>query len=388
MHSLTLHTECRWLLALMRRAVCGGGQVPDAPVDWDALLKLARRHRVETLLFRGLDGVANVPNEVWERLQNSWRRALMQDARQEYAARVIAEALTAHDIPYAPAKGLVLKEHYPSRELRYMSDLDFYIRAEDRERIHAVMESLGAVVANTDSGDVNYEMPGHVLVEFHGLLLYRVGIGGVENYADWTCVIPGENRLTEEAYALNLIGHVIYNMAGAGCGARFVLDIWVYRHRCPNQPDWNSVFARLAADGLEQVARNLLDLSEYWFGAGVGSELLDEMGAYILDSGLYGVGQRATLSVAGFQGGKLGAIKMQLFRSRGEFENRYPWLKKYPYLLPAAWVIRGITSLRTNRDAMHRWTKQLNQDDQEAVRQQMNRLQRFGFQLRENKKPR
>lgn len=377
----------RQLIALLRRAVCGGA-LPEGPFDWDSLLLLAKRHRVEALLQYALNGAPGVPNHVRERLQNAWRHALMQDARQEYTARVIGEALAAQSIPYAPMKGLVLKEHYPSRELRCMSDLDFYIRPEDRGRIRAVMESLGAVVASTDSGDVNYEMPGRVLVEFHGLLLYRAGVGGVENYADWTCVVPGENRLTEEGYALNLIGHVIYNLAQAGCGARFVLDLWVYRNRHPAQPDWDAVFARLKADGLDRVAQNLLDLSEYWFGSGTGPELLDELGAYMLEGGLYGMGRRATLSAAGFHGGRLGAVKMQLFRSRGEFENRYPWLKKHPYLLPAAWVMRAVTSFRTHRDAVQSWTRQLSRDDREAIREQKERLQRFGFRLHENKKPR
>lgn len=368
----------RQFVALLRCAVCGG-EVPAGPFDWDALLRLARRHRVEGILHLVLKSADDVPDGVRESLQKAWQRALVQDARQEYAARQIRETFSVAGIPLAPMKGLVLKNDYPSRELRWMSDLDFYIRPEDRERIHAVMESLGAVIASTDSGDINYAMTGNVCVEFHGMLLYRVGSGGVGGYSDWSRVVEDENRLTEEGYALNLIGHVAYNLAHAGCGARFILDLWVYRHKHPGQPDWNEVMGQLKRDGLDRIAQNLLDLSEYWFGDGPGSELLDELGAYILEGGLYGLSKRETLSGAGFHGGKLGAVKAQLFRSRDEFENRYPWLKKYPFLLPATWVMRGVKSLRIHRAALGRWTRQLNQNDRKEIEEHQARLKRFGF---------
>ena len=134
---------------------------------------------------------------------------------------------------------------------------------------------------------------------------------------------------------------------------------------------------QLKRDGLIQIANNLLDLSEYWFGSAPGSELLNELGCYILEGGLYGMGKRETLSAAGLHGGKLGALKAQVFRSRDEFENRYPWLQKYPFLLPVAWMMRGMKSLRIHRGAMERWTKRLEQHDRDEVSAQRARLARF-----------
>ena len=136
---------------------------------------------------------------------------------------------------------------------------------------------------------------------------------------------------------------------------------------------------QLKKDGLDEVAQNLLDLSEYWFGNAAGSTLLDELSAYVLEGGLCGLRLRKTLSAAGFQGGKLGAVKAQVFRSREEFENRYPWLKKHPYLLPVAWVMRGAKSLRIHREAMGQWTEQLKKNDRKQVAEQKARLRRFGF---------
>lgn len=378
MNKSNLPLEYQQLIHLLRCAV--GADVPkEDAFDWDTLLPLAKRHRVEALLYHVVKNMDNVPAETKASLRNEWRRMLARDARQEHTSHIIEKALTAEHIPYAPLKGLLLKEDYPSRELRHMSDLDYYIRPTDRDRIHTAMEKLGGTVASTDSGDINYGLPGRIYVEFHGMLLYRRGNGGVQSYSDWDRVVSGENRLTEEGYALNLIGHVIYNLASAGCGVRYILDLWIYRNRHACQPDWNAVMEQLKKDGLDEVAQNLLDLSEYWFGNAAGSTLLDELSAYVLEGGLCGLRLRKTLSAAGFQGGKLGAVKAQVFRSREEFENRYPWLKKHPYLLPVAWVMRGAKSLRIHREAMGQWTEQLKKNDRKQVAEQKARLRRFGF---------
>lgn len=219
-------------------------------------------------------------------------------------------------------------------------------------------------------------------MEFHGRLLYRAEATGVICYSDWSRMNGDENRLTEEGYALNLIGHIAYNTAHAGCGARFILDLWVYRHKHQQQPDWTAVMQQLRLDGLERIAQNLLDLSEYWFGNGNGSPLLDELGTYILEGGLYGLAKRETLSNAGLNGGKFNAIRAQVFRSKNEFYNRYPWLKKMPYLLPVAWGMRGFHSLRTHRQEIGKWFKHLDQSDQQEIEEHGERLQRFGISLK------
>lgn len=365
-------------ISMLRCGVCGG-QLPQDSFDWNEILWLARIHRVEAILWYALRDREDIPEEVRKKLKDCWDREIVRDMRQDYAAEQIRTAFESKGIVLAPMKGLVLKHDYPFPHMRYMSDLDFYIQSTERTRIQRCMEQLGAKISGTDSGDVNYEMPGRVQVEFHGRLLYRTDSTGVICYSDWSYMKVGENRLSEEGYALNLIGHIAYNIAHTGCGARFILDLWVYRHRHTQQPDWSAVIQQLKGDGLEKIAENLLDLSEYWFGDLEGSPLLDELGTYILEGGLYGLSTRETLSNAGLGGGKLKAIKSQIFRSKDEFHNRYPWLKKHPYLFPVAWGMRGIHSLKTHRKEIGRWVKQLNQNDSKEIQEHRNRLKRFGL---------
>lgn len=368
----------RQFIKVLRCGVCKDA-LPMDSLDWDEILRLARIHRVEAIVWHALRDRENVPTEIQKKLNEHWSREIVRDMRQDHAAEQVRRMLESREISFAPMKGLVLKHDYPFPHMRYMSDLDFYIQSTERNRIQSCMGKLGAKISGTDSGDVNYEMPGQIQIEFHGCLLYRTDSTGVVCYSDWSRMKIGENCLTEEGYALNLIGHVAYNIAHAGCGVRFILDLWIYRHRHTPQPDWATVMQQLRTDGLGKIAENLLELSEYWFGEGEATPLLDELGMYIFESGLYGLSKRRMLSDIGVSGGKLYAIRSHIFRSKDEFQNRYPWLKKYPYMLPIAWGMRGAQSLKFHHKEIGKWVKGLNQSSQKEIKEHGEQLKRFGI---------
>lgn len=369
-------------ISMLRCSVCGE-QLPKKTYNWNGILKLGQMHRVEAILWGALKDKDYVPEEIQKTLKFCWDREIVRDMRQDYVAEQILLAFGQKGIPFAPMKGLVLKKDYPLQHMRYMSDLDYYVKPSERRQIQICMEKLGAAVSGTDSGDVNYELPGQVQVEFHGRLLYRMDSTGVVSYSDWSRMKISENCLTEEGYALNLIGHIAYNIAHAGCGVRFVLDLWVYRHKHVQQPDWNLVMQQLKADGLDKIAENLINLSEYWFGNGKSSPLLEELGAFVLEGGLYGLAERETLSNAGLSHGKMNAIKSQVFRSKDEFVNRFPWLEGRSYLLPIAWGMRGVHSLKTHRKEIGKWIHQMAHTNQEEIVEHREQLRRFGLSLTE-----
>jgi len=371
-------TVNRQFIRLLRQALCGEVAAEEVQ-DWQGLWKLASRNKLETLLYSAVRSRTDMPQEVRERFEAAWRQDLLRDTRQEYEAERIGAAFKAAGVVFAAMKGLVLKHDYPESYLRYMTDIDFYIQTGDRDKIRQCLEELGSINTTHDCGDVAYDLPGGVHAEFHGRLLYRATGTGVIGYSDWARVDEEKNCLTEEGYALNLIGHMAYNLVTGGLGVRYVLDLWVYRHRHAAQPDWTAVMEQLKKDGLDQVTQNLIDLSEYWFGDGPGSELLDELGAYILEGGLYGLSSRNALSGAGLNGGKAGAVWRQVFRSREEFENRYPWLKRYPFLLPVAWGKRAVYTLTHNRKMVKQWSASLKQTSSSQIKEQAARLERFGF---------
>lgn len=308
-------------------------------------------------------------------MSNIFNRMVAREVRQGHCLGQIEKALENAGIHYAPLKGAVLKKDYPQMHFRFMSDLDFYIKPEDRPAIREAIEGIDGKFKGTESGDEQFLFWDQLGIEFHGRLLYRKTKAGIENYPAWEFVDTEKNRLSEEGYALNLIGHIVHDLADSGPGIRYILDLWIYRNRHQPQPDWEVVDETLKRDSIYDAAHNLLNLSEYLFGCGEENPLMIEMADYVLKGGLHGDYKRGLASQAA--SGK--ALRKQLFRNRTEFENRYPWLKKYPFLLPVAWVMRVAQSLRRHKKVIERWRKGMGDVSDNEAEMQRQTLVRFGL---------
>ena len=362
-------------ISILRAVVCGDGTAVPDNANWDKIWKFAQQNHLEAIVFTA------APESQKEKFRNTYLKMVARTVRQEHLLKEIEGVLTERGIHYGLQKGSVLKFDYKDLALRFMSDMDLYIRTEDRTAIRAAMESIGGVFRGSESGDQQFLFEYDLGVAFHGRLLYRYTRHGIEGYPDWGFVDEKSNRLTEEGYALNLIGHAVGDLARSGPGIRYILDLWVYRHRhCP-QPDWEAIQERLRKDGIADAAKNLLDLSEYLFGDGAETELMEEMAEYILAGGLYGDTSRGTATEAARSGGRGKAVVRQVFRNRTEFENRYPWLHEHPYLLPLAWGLRLARSMLRNRKKIGSWAASMKNTSREEIERQKKKLTRFGLKL-------
>lgn len=372
---------------LLRLAVADEARLPAEldrlrslePIDWPEMERLAAKNYLAGLIYRAASLLENVPQQTAARLQDASLRVYARDMQQQYWIDRVKELLHQNGIPCALLKGSVLREDYPEPGLRYKSDVDFYIRASDRPAIRALLERSGATFCGTDSGDEQFSFSATVGMEFHGRLLYRRMRKGIEKYPDWSYMDDSGDRLREEGFALNLIGHAVGDLEDGGPGIRYILDLWLYRHRHQPQPDWDAVNGRLERDGILTAAQNLLALSEWLFGDGETTPLLEELADYVLAGGLYGDTLRSKATEAANSGGTARAALRQIFRSRTEYENRYPWLKKFPFLLPVAWVLRLFGSLRRHRGKIRSWRRDMKRLPKEEVKAQKQRLKRFGL---------
>ena len=367
-------TTCeKQFVQLLRVAI--SDEEPPCDIDWTGVWNLARRHHLETIVWETAKTDPTVPEDIKLKFSNVSNKMIARDIQQGWCIEQIDKALDDAGIHYAPLKGVILKNDYPQSYSRFMSDLDFYIKPEDRPAIREAIERIGGKFKGTESGDEQFLFQERFGIEFHGRLLYRKTKAGIENYSDWNFVDESCNRLSEEGYALNLIGHAVHDLAGSGPGIRYILDLWIYRNRHEPQPEWQAVDKLLKRDKIYDVSRNLFNLSEYLFGNGEESPLMVEMADYVLKGGLHGDYKRGLASQAA--NGRV--VSNQLFRNRTEFENRYPWLKKYPFLLPIAWVMRIIQSLKRHRKIIGRWWKDMRGVSSKDAEMQRQAMMRFGL---------
>lgn len=379
---IDLHT----LPALLRLAV-GEGEAPTVS-HWPALLKLARFHHVEPLVWCAVKrGVPDAPEEVRRPLKSAYDRALFREAQQEHTAAALRDLLTEAGVPHVLLRGAVLKHDYPEACLRTMSDLDYLVRVEDYPKLRQAAEALGGRHIHTDGGHFSFVIPPEVMVEFHPNLIYTASPVGTEINPGWQYTKPGSGpcalELTEEGFYLNMVCHLAYHFAKGGTGVRSVLDLWVYRHRHTPQPDRAFVERELDRAGLRRFAERAEALAEAWFGGEKLTAPLEELGEYILSSGTYGLESRAVMNAACFSPGGTGrsALMQRVFYPREELENRFPWSRGKPWLLPAAWCARAARAVTRHPEYIARWKKRADKLSRQEIQAQRELLRHFGFRI-------
>lgn len=122
------------------------GILVQEPVEWNELLRLARRHRLVPLLYRQLSSLTDT------KLPTGLMRALREEfalnaAHGQWLLRQLREILTLlhdHGISAVPYKGPVLaKRLYGDVVYRQMTDLDILVDPEDMEEALRLLRSLG-----------------------------------------------------------------------------------------------------------------------------------------------------------------------------------------------------------------------------------------------------
>lgn len=349
--------------------------------DWKQLQRLVRRNLLDSLFYEELKNESAVPSWLLTEWEERCCFEMLLDTRQQYEIERIVERFTAAGVPFAFVKGSLLKTAYPRRYMRYMSDIDVLILPRDRTLVRECMESIGATIDSYDGGDENFKTSDGLMVETHGYMFFRKGKKGTEMYSDLRYFDCENNRLTEEGYALQLMMHMINNLCQMGLGIRYVLDLWVYRHRYPNQPDWAAVFDELRCAGFDKVADTLVRLSEHWFGDELQQDILPELEEYVIASSLYGMPGQLALNNASLAGGKTKAVFHRLFLSKEEYCKRYPWIVEHPHLLPLAWVVRIVQMLRHHGKQTFSWTSGLVGVQRDMIHKRRDLLKRIGFKF-------
>jgi len=383
---MSMKYERDFLIGALRQSVTGAKANFPEEIDWRLLTSLAAIHDVEALVYDGLNKSPEVwkkaPEEAQKYLFGSYMRAVYLEAQFDYIQQQLEKRLSQGKIPHIFLKGAVLKHNYPVPALRTMCDLDVLVYARDFERLGKIASSMGAKAEHSDGNHRNYSFPSGVTVEFHPNLLHHDTPVGTQINPGWQYAKENLNELTEEGIYLNTICHLANHFVAGGVGVRFVLDVWVNRHLRKPGFDRDFVEQELEKFGLLRFAKQIEALSDYWFGDGEETALLNELGEYILTSGSHGVSDRAMLNAVSLSpgGSRSSALLKKAFYSRTEMEDRFTWLKGRHWLMPAAWCVRAFRAVTRHGHLIVEWGKGTGQFSKTEIAEQREKLERFGIE--------
>lgn len=380
-----MNQESKLLIAALRQAVAGKPADLPAEVDWTAFLKLARAHNVLGLAYSGLKD-KQLPEAVDKYLSAAYHQAIFREAQLEHTKSQLQQKLTQAQVPHIFLKGACLKHNYPIPALRTMSDLDILVYTRDYKKIDEISMEMGGQLLTGDGNHRNFKFSGGVVVEFHPNLLHHATPVGTQinpgwQYAKEDCP-TSSMELTEEGFYLSIICHLANHFVAGGVGVRFVLDVWVCRNLRREPIDRTFVEKELASFGLLEFTQKIEELAEAWFGDGQMSPVIEELAEYILTSGSHGTEDRAMLNAVSLSkgGSRSSALWSKIFYPRQELEDRFPWAKGKPWLLPAAWCARAYKAVTVHGGHILAWGKGTGDITDDDVTLQREKLARFGIE--------
>ena len=361
-----------------------------SPEQWEQLMAQARAHNVLPMIY---EAVCRLPSLVRN------HPALMAEAKQAAFHTIVAQTMKTGEflalervllsagIRPLVVKGIICRQLYPQPDARDSSDEDLLICPEDFDLCHAVMIGFGMETSTEpEKISYSYEVPygkrgSPLYIELHKSLFPPES----DAYGDFNRFFENIHERAVEVevdgvpirtmaptdHLFYLICHAFKHFLHSGFGIRQVCDIVLYANAYGSRINWPKVVANCRAIHANGFCAALFRIGEkhltldadraclppVWREADVDETL---MLRDLLSGGLYGDSDLSrkhssaiTLdAVAAQKQGRRarGGLMASLFPSFSRMATRFPYLNRFPWLLPAAWVQR---ILRYRREARH-----------------------------------
>ena len=331
----------------MLRAVLDGKEIPPLPLT-QAFFNLCVKQQLTGFLYRAIQGREDIPPEAVERVRRYYTVSVGQQVQQDFYRGEIFARLHAAGIPYLPLKGICLRELYPSPDLRFSCDIDFFYPGERRGEVNRILTDLGFCQENPDAHNDSFSL-GAVHVEPH-FALNNDAEQYEQYYADiWSRLLTDdgiEYRFTDEDFYCYLLLHMYKHMLNGGTGVRSVIDLGLWNRAHPTM-DRDYLTKEWTKLGLSRFAYQMERLFRVWLCGETGDSDTCLLTEYILAGGAYGsFAQGSQVSVARKKRWKrLSFLWRRVFPPYRQIFLRYPWLRKVPFLLPLGYLLRWVQTL-------------------------------------------
>ena len=364
--NMTLTTTETQFLHIAKAAV-SGGDLPAEKVDWPAIFTLANQQKLLPILFETIRKTPAAEENATlfaVTKQQVIGQVLNQTVRSAEFADLYRKLRTAGVHPIV-VKGQLCSRLYPLKDHRISADDDLYIPDAEFMACHDQLLANGLTTDTpTDelatADEVTYTKSGSPLyIELHRHLFDSSEDAHDELnhfFADIQPVeIDGFLAMPPHEHLLYLILHAYKHFVRSGIGLRQFCDIGLWARAYHDQIDWQhlhdqcaSVHAATFATAAFRIARGYLgikfSLPAPWDASIDAEPLLHDT----LCGGVYGSNDYTRLhsstvtlnAVKASRTGEKSSVLSTVFPKREYLERNYPYLKKYPYLLPVAWVQR------------------------------------------------
>lgn len=339
-------------------------------IELEELLKIANESQMQYIILAALIKL-DIPEEVVARIKPYLIKSTMKTLAQVQAAKELQEAFERAGIRNQVLKGSVLKFIYPRPEMREMSDVDIMVYESDFTEAENIMQRKGFEKVQAIKHHVIFRKSPFLICEMHWSL-YEQTVDR-EQYLyyknQFRAALKEGYKYTyefsKEDFYVYMISHMAKHFYENGCGIRNLVDIYVYLDKYQDEMNREIIDKELKKCGLLDFEYHVVKLANIWLKKEECSEFYSQLFDYMLNCGIYGKSENGVWAQIAKQNKSsqksIGNKKYKYYFPALEYmKEYYPWLEKNSWLLPVAWVCRGIHGI-SNKESLER-TKVLGDD--------------------------
>ncbi|MBQ9673827.1 MAG: nucleotidyltransferase family protein [Ruminococcus sp.] len=207
---------------------------PYEEIDISEIYKLSKMHDVQGIIFTKIKDLNYFKNsEYYNRFRQKFFALARLGIILENNLNKFTEILNENKIPHVLFKGAIIRNTYPSKELRTMGDIDVYINDEYTDKALDVLQRNGFILDNSCfESYVNTVKYNGTSYEIHSSIASRNCHIHTADFIDFFkscenhCVLISDYTYTFEPtyHIVFLLYHLLKHFVRKGCGIRMFLD--------------------------------------------------------------------------------------------------------------------------------------------------------------------
>ena len=341
-------------------------------VDWNELINLSRKHKIEGLIYSALNKAELLENIDEDKVKDLKKEVFFTGVTQisnMSKLEIVFNEFSKENVPVIVLKGLVVREYYPQPEQRSMSDADIFVKAKDINKSKKILIDLGYTEIDAEaSHHIKYIKSGYPMIELHWHVMKRDGFSDeLDLFEDdiWDRTIEVKVKgakvlsLGYEDLALHLCMHMAAHLAASGFGVRQIADLVLLVEKKGHLIDWTLFINKAEEFGFKKFIIIMFKICNILFSMDIpkemavykidDEEMFESLISTIFDGGVYGKKDMASNfanQVAFNYKGKdsnatIGAIRRYfrfIFPSIETMSDKYSYARKIRILTPIAWI--------------------------------------------------
>ena len=341
-------------------------------VDWNELMNLSRKHKIEGLIYSALNKSRLLENIDEDKVKDLKKEVFFTGVTQisnMSKLEIVFNEFSKENVPVIVLKGLVVREYYPQPEQRSMSDADIFVKAKDINKSKKILIDLGYTEIDAEaSHHIKYIKSGYPMIELHWHVMKRDGFSDeLDLFEDdiWDRTIEVKVKgakvlsLGYEDLALHLCMHMAAHLAASGFGVRQIVDLVLLVEKKGHLIDWTLFINKAEEFGFKKFIIIMFKICNILFSMDIpkemavykidDEEMFESLISTIFDGGVYGKKDMASNfanQVAFNYKGKdsnatIGAIRRYfrfIFPSIETMSDKYSYARKIRILTPIAWI--------------------------------------------------